>query len=71
MDVMVFKTTVETPGSVRQLKPLLDTMAGNNKWNFALDDCDRILRILSPSLAPQQVIHLLADNGFQCVELED
>ena len=71
MEVMVFKTTVETPGGVRLLKPLLDSMAGNNKWNFALDDCDRILRILSPTLAPQQVIHLLTDNGFQCTELED
>jgi hypothetical protein len=71
MEVMVFKTTVETPGGVRQLKPLLDSMAGNNKWNFALDDCDRILRILSPTLAPQEVIHLLTDNGFQCTELED
>ena len=71
MEVMVFKTTVDTSLGVRQLKPLLDSMAGNNKWNFALDDCDRILRVVSPTIAPQQVIHLLANNGFQCMELED
>jgi hypothetical protein len=71
MEVMVFKTTVETPIGVRQLKPKLDSMAGSNKWNFALDDCDRILRVLSATIHPQQVIHLLKDNGFQCIELED
>ena len=68
---MVFKTSVETSHSVKQLKPLLDSMAGNNKWNFALDDCDKILRIVSATLPPQRVIHLLTDNGFVCAELED
>ena len=71
MEVMVFKTTVDTSLGVRQLKPLLDSMAGSNKWNFALDDCDRILRVVSRNIAPHQVIHLLTNNGFQCMELED
>lgn len=71
MEVLVFKTSVETLHSVTQLKPWLDSVAGNDRWNFALDDSDKILRIMSPTLPPQKIIHLLADHGFVCAELED
>jgi hypothetical protein len=71
MEVLVFKTSVETAHSVRRLKPLLDTVAGNDRWNFALDDRDRILRVISASISPQRVIRLLKEQGFNCHELED
>ena len=71
MEVLVFKTSVETAHSVRRLKPLLDTVAGNNQWNFALDDSDHILRVISASISPQRVIGLLKEQGFNCLELED
>jgi hypothetical protein len=71
MEVMVFKTSVETPNSVKKLKPLLDVVAGNNQWNFALDDCDRILRVVSAKVSPQNIIGLLLENGFICRELDD
>ena len=70
MDVLVFKTSVETPQHVRVLKPLLDSAAGKGKWNFALDDCDRILRIIS-HVNPLTAINLLKDHGYECIELED
>ena len=71
MEVMVFKTSVETPQSVKTLKPLLDLVAGRGKWNFALDDCDRILRVTSMNLNAQSTIRLLRENGYECTELED
>ena len=70
MEVLVFKTSVQSYESVDQLKPLLDTLAGNGKWNFALDDCDRILRIVSNSIRPEEAIVLLAGQGFSCRELD-
>jgi hypothetical protein len=71
MEVLVFKTSVETPQHVKSLKPLLDSAAGKGKWNFALDDCDRILRIVSARVNPITAIKLLEENGYQCSELED
>ncbi|HEY3429877.1 MAG TPA: hypothetical protein VGK39_04310 [Cyclobacteriaceae bacterium] len=71
MEIMVFKTSVETPQSVKTLKPLLDLVAGRGKWNFALDDCDRILRIASANINAQSTIRLLQENGYECAELED
>ena len=71
MEVLVFKTSVETPQHVKVLKPLLDSAAGKGKWNFALDDCDRILRIVSARVNPLTAINLLRENGYECSELED
>lgn len=71
MEVLVFKTSVETHQHVKSLKPLLDSAAGKGKWNFALDDCDRILRIVSNRIQPLAAINLLKENGYECSELED
>ncbi len=70
MEILVFKTSVQNHESVNQLTPLLNGLAGCGKWNFALDDCDRILRIVSASVQPQQAIQLLAFKGYMCEELE-
>lgn len=69
MEVLVFKTSVQTYDSVNQLTPLLNVLVGQGRWNFALDDCDRILRIVSSAVQPQQAIQLLTYQGFVCEEL--
>ena len=71
MEVLVFKTSVETPQSVKMLKPLLDSVAGKGHWNFALDDCDKILRIASLKINAETAIALLNESGYECAELED
>ena len=71
MEVLVFKTSVDTPQCVKSLKPLLDSVAGRGRWNFALDDCDKILRIKSVNVNAQLAINLLKENGYECSELED
>jgi hypothetical protein len=71
MEVLVFKTSVESPQSVKTLKPMLDSVAGRGRWNFALDDCDKILRIASITVNAQAAIRLLNENGYECAELED
>jgi hypothetical protein len=70
MEVLVFKTSVETSQHVRSLRPLLDSTAGKGQWNFALDDCDHILRIVS-AVDPAEAINLLKEHGYECAELED
>ena len=67
----MFKTTVGDVESVEKLSPSLDSLVGQGQWNFALDDCDRVLRIASPDVRPEMAIRILAENGFECHELED
>jgi len=71
MEVLVFKTSVDTPQCVKSLKPLLDSVAGRGRWNFALDDSDKILRIASAKVTAQTAILLLEQHGYECAELED
>jgi hypothetical protein len=71
MSILVFKTSVHDPLIVKALKPSLDKLAGEGRWNFDLSDCDKILRIASPSVKPETTIKLMCSLGFQCAELED
>lgn len=68
--VMVFATSVETPLGVSGLAAGLHQLTRNGRWNFDLDDCDRILRV-EAECGPQEIIHLLESVGFACAELAD
>jgi hypothetical protein len=69
--VLVFKTSVQNKSHISKLKPLLDKAIKKGIWNFDIEDCDKILRIESKADVTKTVIHLLYQNGFDCVELKD
>lgn len=69
--IYVFKTSVKTKKAVRQLTPKLNDILSSSKWNFDLEDCDKILRIDSETKISEQIIKLLQENGFECTELSD
>lgn len=71
MEVLVFTTSVQSTDQVKFLAPFIDSLAGKDRWNFALDDCDKILRIVSDQVKPTAAIHLLKRYGYQCHELTD
>lgn len=71
MEVLIFKTSVESKEGIQRLKPSLDALVGNGQWNFALDDCDKILRIKSQTIDAARAQKLLLDCGYACSELED
>lgn len=71
MDVLVFRTSVSMAEHVEELSHHLTALAGEGKWSFDLEDCDRVLRVVCPSSYCDGVILLLSSHGFQCVELED
>jgi hypothetical protein len=69
MAIYVFKTSVKKGKQIRVLATLLDEICTPGKWNFDLDDCDKILRIDSQNEILNAVTALLQTNGFQCEEL--
>ena len=69
--IYIFKTSVKTKKLVQQLKPFLDNSLQQSKWNFDLEDCDKILRIESPTEISEAVNKLLNGKGFDCEELTD
>lgn len=67
--VYIFKTTVTTKVAAKKLAPALDKVSFISKWNFDLQDCDRILRIEANDFDTQIVYRLLKSYGYSCVEL--
>jgi hypothetical protein len=68
--IHIFKTSVKTDRDVVKLKPGINNLASDIKWNFDLEDCDNILRIDSSKISPKMVIKLLKESKFECQELE-
>ncbi|GAO42750.1 hypothetical protein [Flavihumibacter petaseus] len=68
--IYIFKTSVRTKNQVKQLRPAINQLLPGEKWNFDLQDCDRILRIDSDEDIVTEITGLLQDHLFVCEELE-
>jgi hypothetical protein len=68
--IYVFKTSVKTKLQAKKLKPHIDKILTNEKWNFDLEDCDKILRIDSNENIVLKITGLLNMHRFNCEELE-
>ena len=68
--IYIFKTSVKTKMQEKKLKPHIDTILPKAKWNFDLDDCDKILRIDSEENIVCKMTDLLNIHRFYCEELK-
>jgi len=55
---------------VKKIKPHIDKILPKAKWNFDLDDCDKILRIDSEENIVCKMTDLLNIHRFYCEELK-
>lgn len=70
--IYVFKTNIETADHAQTMHEVLNTHFGENaKWNFDLDDCDRIFRVETHLHEAEVFIPVFRAKGFQCEELSD
>jgi hypothetical protein len=67
--IFVFKTSVKTKMQIKKLKPHIDKILPNAKWNFDLEDIDKILRIDSEENIVLIIIDLLNIHSYSCEEL--
>lgn len=70
MDILVFKTNVESKKQVRKLFSVLRPMSGISRWNVDLHDIDKVLRIEAISLSPRSIETVLQQAGYFCKELD-
>ena len=68
--IFVFKTSVKTRMQIKKLKQHIDKILPNAKWNFDLEDIDKILRIDSEENIVLIIIDLLNIHNYSCEELE-
>jgi hypothetical protein len=69
MEVYVYKTSVKK-SDFKFVKPFLEKLLLNEKWNFDFADCDKILRIESITNYSTNVCDSLMALGYLCEELE-
>ncbi|RYZ91690.1 MAG: hypothetical protein EOP47_31100 [Sphingobacteriaceae bacterium] len=67
--ILVFKTSIKTEADRRNLCDVLDTHQHITEWNIDLDDCDKVLRVVSCTLNPVHIIDLVNQKGYLCIEL--
>jgi len=70
MEILVFKTNVNSRRKVTRLGGLLQKLPTVKQWNFDLDDCDKVLRIEATEATTAMVASLLHTAGFVCEELD-
>lgn len=55
---------------IKAITPLLDNIPGIRRWNFDLDDCDKILRVEGSGALGNTISLMLYESGYECTELE-
>ncbi|WP_130734399.1 hypothetical protein [Flavobacterium sp. J27] len=68
--VYVFKTSIENKKQIKSISKNLNQIQDIKRWNFDLEDCDNILRIVAEKNVSKTVCELLDTFNHTCVELE-
>jgi hypothetical protein len=68
--VEVFKTNIEDKTAAMRIAAELNGYFPGGRINFDLDDCDKILRVESDNIIPEEVTNILTRKGFICEVLE-
>ncbi|RYF69255.1 MAG: hypothetical protein EOO39_17930 [Cytophagaceae bacterium] len=68
--ILVFKTTIQTVTDKQCVSTSLDAHEAIQAWTIDLQDIDCVLRIISATLTPEAIIHIITQHGFACAELE-
>ena len=71
--IWVFKTTIKNKIQVRKVTPLLNELVlPHGKWNFDLEDCDKILRIENRKMeiCESYIVEQLSASGYGIEVLE-
>jgi hypothetical protein len=71
MEILIFRTSVQDKSDVLKLKPYIENLVHEDKWNFDLDDCDKIFRVETDRDIYSSIILLFNGSGYYCEELED
>ena len=71
MEVLVFKTNIQSSEKISKVAPYLDSLNGVLQWNFDLEDIDNILRVEAAGISPRIIENTLSRAGCFCEELPD
>lgn len=68
--ILVFRTNINTETDKLRVREFLSGQLLVEDWSVDMDDIDRVLRVVSHDLHPEDVVGLLNTIGYQCQELQ-
>jgi len=71
MNILIFKTNIRLKKDVGVVKSYLSADESIIQWNVDRDDTDKILRVVSTSNDPIEIIKTINEAGYHCEELPD
>ncbi len=70
-EVLIFCTSLNSSVDVQKIAPFIEALKEVKSWSVDLEDCDRVLRVVSRGLDASIVINLLSRMGVSVREMED
>ena len=67
--IHIFGTDIDGLAPDAKLVQTLYGHASIWEWSLDAEDNDRVLRVVSPSMTPQQISSLVQQHGYRCDEL--
>lgn len=68
--IQVFGTNILEETDKLRVSTILSSEPLIEEWHIAMDDCDRVLRVVSHRLKADEIIALINQCGYECRELE-
>jgi hypothetical protein len=70
-EVLVFRTDLRSKQDLSVLSSLLAADRRLTDWSVDLGDSDKVLRVVSAAITPEEVIGIITTAGYFCEELPD
>jgi hypothetical protein len=71
MNILIFKTNISRKKDVGVIEPLLSADESIVRWNVDREDTDNVLRVVTTSNDPIDIIKTINEAGYHCEELPD
>jgi hypothetical protein len=71
MNILIFKTNIRRKKDVGVIEPLLSADESIVRWNVDRQDTDNVLRVVTTSNDPIDIIKTINEAGYHCEELPD
>ena len=69
-NIFVFRTNINTLYDKLVVKEILGCEEDILEWSVDLQDCDRVLRVVTPTKTVTEIIELITETGYECHELD-
>ncbi|MCC6384221.1 MAG: heavy-metal-associated domain-containing protein [Bacteroidia bacterium] len=65
MKILAFKTNINCSGCIAAVKPLIDSLAGHDKWKVDTENKDKILTVEAEGVTEKQLIEVVQQAGYK------